>query len=155
MYVHAGVSRGAIWYYWIRPRNNSGSYGGIHPSSGGVIGTESSNLMPGDTGYFTTANGMIEQWGVIVGLETLPLDPDGIGHRILTFLVVFPTRCVWFGPVGWATPTPDEHPMAFSVRDVTTSTASFSAFVLVSVGFESVVEPTYQGTKISWRALGY
>lgn len=156
MYVHSGVSRGAIWYYWIRPRNNSDLYGDIHPSGGGVVGIEASNLLPGDTGHFTTANGMIEQWGIVIGAETLPIDLDGDGHRILTFPMAFPTKCVWFGVVGWAVPIPEEHPLAFNVRDITQTTASFSAFVLLPWGgFARVTEIEYWGTRISWRALGY
>ena len=156
MYVHTGLSRGASWYYWLKPRNNAGYYGDVYPSGGGVVGTEASILLPGETGVFSAANGMIEQWGIVVGAETLPIDPDGDGHRLLTFPMAFPTLCVWFGVVGWKVPIDEEHPIAFNIRSITKTTASFSAFILLpGGGFARITASEYWGTRLSWRALGY
>jgi hypothetical protein len=71
-FLHAGLSRGAVRYYWARARDKykaaSGGpgYGAWYPSSpdAGVQGTELSGdvLIAGD-GYWKNPNGLIHQWG--------------------------------------------------------------------------------------------
>ena len=65
-FLHAGLSRGDVRYYWIKARDNIGGFGPWYPSSptAGVVGTEvSGDVLIAQNGYWKHPSGLIEQWG--------------------------------------------------------------------------------------------
>jgi hypothetical protein len=85
-FLHAGLSRGAVRYYWIKARDCLGGFGPWYPSSptAGVVGTEvSGDVLIAQNGYWKHPSGLIEQWG----RDALV----GGGSTTITFPIAFPT----------------------------------------------------------------
>jgi hypothetical protein len=87
-FLHAGLNRGDVRYYWIKARDNIGGYGPWYPSSstGGVVGTEvSGDVLIATNGYWKHPSGVIEQWG----RGALA----GGGATTISFPLAFPNQC--------------------------------------------------------------
>lgn len=70
-FVHAGLARGAVWYYWIRTRDRSDLEGEPFPATLGVSGTEANNdVLLEQVGFFRNSNGLLEQWGFAIADST-------------------------------------------------------------------------------------
>jgi hypothetical protein len=84
-FLHAGLSRGATRYYWVRARDKIGGLGAFYPSgaTSGVSGTEASgDVLIATNGYWKHPSGLIIQWGY---------DADsGSGDTTVTYPTPFP-----------------------------------------------------------------
>lgn len=154
-FLHSGLARGETHYYWIRARNRAGRYGEWHPLSsyGGVHATESSILVAADTGYFSTPNGMLEQWGRLNAITDLPLDANR--RRVLTFPVPFETKCVDFILTPGESLSPGLHIISFNVKEITPAGVRFNGVVYRDSGIAYLGLSEYADTPLGWRALGY
>jgi hypothetical protein len=87
-FLHAGLSRGDVRYYWAKARDNIGGFGPWYPASptGGVVGTEvSGDVLIAQNGYWKHPSGLIEQWG----RDALV----GGGSTTIIFPEPFPNQC--------------------------------------------------------------
>jgi hypothetical protein len=65
-FLHAGLGRGDVRYYWVKARDKIGGYGAWYPSgaTSGVSGTEASgDVLLNATGYWKLPSGLILEWG--------------------------------------------------------------------------------------------
>jgi hypothetical protein len=148
-FLHAGLSRGDVRYYWIRARNKlpashgGPSYGAWHPSSttAGVEGTElSGDVLIATNGYWKHPSGLIEQWG----RDALA----GGGATTITFPLAFPTQC--FQVVA----SPLTIPSTTLLYQVEVETFDVSTVNLTPNRVSAGVVTSPAMTAL-WRALGY
>lgn len=147
-FIHAGLTTGQSFHYWIKPRNNSGLYGDWFPlsSTGGVNGVEANfDFLLEENGYFKNSNGLIEQWGQATA--------DEFGSISITFPITFPSLVFNFCP------TPLVYPSALPVWVILNTLELTGCSITMYISPPLILEGILpylpgSGASISWRALG-
>lgn len=160
-FTHLNVARAASFYYWIKPRDQSGLYGDWFPASrtGGVLGRETNvNALLQGNGFFRYADGRVEEWGLSQSANTLVEGETHDGVIAKNFQTTFSQI---FGLHGMAITRSDlggqivTFPIDQQVAYVALCSVTTTGFVMRVIAPTSTGIPApINGSLVYWRAYG-